>query len=258
MAINPATLIPAVIKAKNVATEDYVDTSTDGMLTDSNFNTNITTIDGGKITTNTLQADRLKAGTNATTVWTGGGLVSSNFDGNSYGNIGAPTRGFRLSSNADGTNDDPNMYGAHIKGGTLDGGIIKGATFIGALSKVVGFLNETAAAPGIATWVTVAFIASGVPDSAESFRLSVNVSVGMRGGNWLSAKCRVTIGTTVYPVVTLPGSLGGVSDITRFYVDATNRTTSAAIRVEVIQYNTGFSTAHTSTNVNILSTAVSI
>ena len=56
MAINPATLIPAVIKAKNVATEDYVDTSTDGMLTDSNFNTNITTIDGGKITTGTIDA----------------------------------------------------------------------------------------------------------------------------------------------------------------------------------------------------------
>ena len=248
MAINPATLIPAVIKAKNVATEDYVDTSTDGMLTDSNFNTNITTIDGGKITTNSVDANRIKVNT----IWTNGSVQSSDFT-----TVGGA--GFRLKANIETPSyTNPTIYGAYIRGGTLDGGIIKGATFIGALSKVVGFLNETAAAPGIATWVTVAFIASGVPDSAESFRLSVNVSVGMRGGNWLSAKCRVTIGTTVYPVVTLPGSLGGVSDITRFYVDATNRTTSAAIRVEVIQYNTGFSTAHTSTNVNILSTAVSI
>lgn len=63
MAINLATLTPASVKAKNVATEDYVDTSTDGMLTDSNFNTNITTIDGGKITTGSIGADQIAANT---------------------------------------------------------------------------------------------------------------------------------------------------------------------------------------------------
>ena len=89
-----------------------------------------TTINGGRITTgsitanqiqaNSISADRLIAGTNATTVWTGGGLVSVNFNGNPYGNIGAPTQGFRLSANAAGTSTDPNIYGAYIQGSTID------------------------------------------------------------------------------------------------------------------------------------------
>lgn len=94
-------------------------------------NAGTTTINGGKITTgsitaaqiksNSVSADRLLAGTNSTTVWTGGGLVSSNFNGNPYGNIGSPTQGFRLSSGAAGTSSDPNIYGAYIKGATLEG-----------------------------------------------------------------------------------------------------------------------------------------
>lgn len=87
----------------------------DGLGIDSNS----TTIDGGKITTNTLQADRLKAGVSGSTVWTGGGLISANFNGNAYGSIGTPTTGFRLSSNAAGTSADPSIYGAYIKGGTI-------------------------------------------------------------------------------------------------------------------------------------------
>lgn len=85
------------------------------------INTGTTEINGGKITTGSISADRLLAGTNATTVWTGGGLVSNNFNGNAYGNIGSPTNGFRLSSNAAGTSTDPNIYGAYIKGSTIEG-----------------------------------------------------------------------------------------------------------------------------------------
>ena len=92
---------------------------------------NVTTIDGGKISTNTLygnrligntvSADKLTSSTGASTTWTGGGLVSQNFNGNPVGNIGSPTQGFRLSSNATGTKTDPNIYGAYIKGGILEG-----------------------------------------------------------------------------------------------------------------------------------------
>lgn len=88
-------------------------------------NGNTTTINGGRITTGSItanqiqagsiSADRLMAGTSGSTVWTGGGLVSANFNGNSYGDIGSPTSGFRLSANAAGTSSDPNMYGAYIK-----------------------------------------------------------------------------------------------------------------------------------------------
>lgn len=90
-----------------------------------------TTIDGGKITTgsiaadkiaaNTITADRFTSTTGQSSVWTGGGLVSQNFNGNVVGSIGTPTQGFRLSSNAAGTSSDPNIYGAYIKGATLEG-----------------------------------------------------------------------------------------------------------------------------------------
>lgn len=106
-----------------------------------NGTTNTTTIDGGRITTgsitanqiaansitssqiaaNTITADRFTSTTGQSSVWTGGGLVSQNFNGNVVGSIGNPTQGFRLSSNAVGTSSDPNIYGAYIKGATLEG-----------------------------------------------------------------------------------------------------------------------------------------
>ena len=84
------------------------------------INNGTTTINGGKITTNTLAANRLQPSTNGTTVWSGGALVSQNFNGNVVGGIGSPTQGFRLSSDAAGTSADPNIYGAYIKGATLE------------------------------------------------------------------------------------------------------------------------------------------
>ena len=108
-----------------------------------------TTINGGRITTgsitanqiraNSISADRLIAGTNAATVWTGGGLVSSNFNGNPYGNIGTPTQGFRLSSNAAGTSSDPNIYGAYIKGAKLEGTAL---TVSDVKVNAVGYVNN--------------------------------------------------------------------------------------------------------------------
>ena len=85
------------------------------------INNGSTTINGGKITTGTVAANVLMPTTGGTTVWSGGGLVSQNFNGNAVGNIGSPTLGFRLSSNAGGSSADPNIYGAYIKGGTIDG-----------------------------------------------------------------------------------------------------------------------------------------
>ncbi len=95
-----------------------------------------TTINGGKITTGSvtasqiaagsISADRLSSTNGSSTVWSGGGLVSSNFNGNVVGSIGTPTKGFRLSSNAAGTSADPSIYGAYIKGGVLDGATLTG------------------------------------------------------------------------------------------------------------------------------------
>lgn len=104
-------------------------------------NNNVTTINGSKITTgsitaaqiqaNSISADRLTSTNGRSTVWTGGGLVSTNFNGNAHGTIGTPTRGFRLSSNAAGTEADPNVYGAYIRGGTVEGAVIKGGLLTG-------------------------------------------------------------------------------------------------------------------------------
>lgn len=140
MALNIATITPAVLKAKEVATEDYVDTAVSNMtISDATWqakvqeavNNDMTTINGSHIITgtiganqiaaNSISADRLSSTSGGSTVWNGGGLVSSNFNGNVVGNIGTPTQGFRLSSNAAGTSSDPNIYGAYIKGATLEG-----------------------------------------------------------------------------------------------------------------------------------------
>lgn len=94
------------------------------------INTNTTTISGSKITTgsitaaqirvDSISADRLSSSNGSSTTWTGGGLVSQNFNGNVSGDIGSPTSGFRLSSNAAGTSADPNIYGAYIQGSSVE------------------------------------------------------------------------------------------------------------------------------------------
>lgn len=93
-------------------------------------NAQTTTINGPRITTgsitaaqiqvDSISADRLSSSNGSSTTWTGGGLVSQNFNGNVSGNIGSPTSGFRLSSDAAGTSTDPNIYGAYIQGSSVE------------------------------------------------------------------------------------------------------------------------------------------
>lgn len=89
------------------------------------------TITANQIATNSVTADVLQAGVSGSTVWKGGGLVSNNFNGVPYGNIGWPSQGFRLSSDAAGSYNDPNIYGAYIRGGTVEGAVIKGGLLTG-------------------------------------------------------------------------------------------------------------------------------
>lgn len=162
MALNINTIKQASPKANNVATEQYVDRSIANIDVSGDINANNNAlaiaqgfgsysdmaskysalgksiINGGyinaglvsanSIAVNSISADRLMAGTNSSTVWSGGGLVSQNFNGNPYGNIGSPTQGFRLSSGAAGTETDPNIYGAYIKGAIIDGSYMKYST----------------------------------------------------------------------------------------------------------------------------------
>lgn len=110
-----------------------------------------TVIDGGyiksslltadNIVTGQLNANRLAPASGTSTVWSGGGLVSSNFNGNSTGSIGTPTQGFRLSSNAVGSSVDPNIYGGYIKGGTIDG-VTMNAADIQVFSSYAGYTGN--------------------------------------------------------------------------------------------------------------------
>jgi len=75
MAIDITTLSPAVLKAKEVATESYTDNVVK-VVTDNIYAPNTTTIDGGKITTNTLIGDRIKAGTSINAPVVNGGEIN--------------------------------------------------------------------------------------------------------------------------------------------------------------------------------------
>jgi len=72
------------------------------------INANTTTINGGKITTGSITTGQLAVGI---------GIVNGYVQSSDFVLGGA---GFRLKSNAAGTYADPTIYGAYIRGGTLD------------------------------------------------------------------------------------------------------------------------------------------
>ena len=94
-------------------------------LTDE-IDRNVTTINGGKITTGYIDAKYL----GVDTVWTRGMIVSSDYNGSSTGYIGAwnPT-GFMLNATAGaGSYNEPNIYGSYIRGGSIYGTHIMAVT----------------------------------------------------------------------------------------------------------------------------------
>lgn len=178
------------------------------IVTGGYINTGLVKADS--ILANSISADRLMAGTNSSTVWTGGGLVSQNFNGNPYGNIGSPTQGFRLSSGAVGTETDPNIYGAYIKGGTIDGltvlstffnaddikiKSISDATKSGRISYTVtsgSFVGSNYSTGYLANRVcsTTSYIVihakSSVNSGSQSPALSASLQYSVSGGAWVT------------------------------------------------------------------------
>lgn len=133
-----------IVQFSNIANADYANA----------INNGTTTINGGKLTTNTVEANVLKPSTGGTTVWSGGALVSQNFNGSPVGNIGTPTTGFRLSSNATGTFDDPNIFGAYIRGSIVDVSTMysRAPNHPSNLGKVIRFqTNGSVIMPGVGT-----------------------------------------------------------------------------------------------------------
>lgn len=232
MALDINNIKQASPKANQVATEQYVDTSiaTIDVTQDISANNDIfaqsqgfanyndmvakytalkkTIISSGYINTglvradsivvNSLSADRLVAGTNSSTVWTGGGLVSQNFNGNVHGAIGSPTQGFRLSSNAAGTSADPNIYGAYIKGATIEGLSLD----VGDIKvKADGFPSNTGDI--FSSFSGVSAIMGGYGNGHSKYRIcsksgsivsvkgSVKYSLALRGGRGQSVSSNI-------------------------------------------------------------------
>jgi hypothetical protein len=74
-----------------------------------------TVIDGGRITTGYINANRI----DATTISASNMLVNQTVRSSDFTTVGGA--GFRLKSNAAGTYDDPTIYGAYIRGAKLSG-----------------------------------------------------------------------------------------------------------------------------------------
>lgn len=277
MALDINTIKQASPKANQVATEQYVDTSIASIDVSSDINANNdafalsqgfssysdmatkysvlgkSIINGGyinaglvsasSIVAHSLSADRLSAGIDSTTVWTGGGLVSENFNGNVAGNIGSPTSGFRLSSNAAGTSADPNIYGAYIKGATLDGSAL---TVSDVKVKAVGYTNNfgplslsskyISSSSNVTTYATSdifygrdyssGYLSTRMCPSTLIFTLTVTGSTWMNtsgdmGPNYAYIQVSVNGGawTTIYTSPGLRMQLGGQYDYTANTLD---------------------------------------
>lgn len=82
----------------------------DGVVDFTNTNSfGTTTLNGGKITTNTLRAVDINTNT---------AMINATLQSSDFTDIGGA--GFRLKSNAAGTSADPTIYGAYIRGATID------------------------------------------------------------------------------------------------------------------------------------------
>lgn len=162
---------------------------------------NVSTIDGGKIVTNTLSADKLTSSTGASTTWTGGGLVSQNFNGNVSGNIGNPSQGFRLSSNAAGTVADPNIYGAFIRASYL----MKGSYIVDPYTGAYGYALCS---------VTVGTLnGSGVNPSGYSSQFAYQGNIVDLSSVIISNNCKISITGSI------TGYGSGGSTVVSLYLD---------------------------------------
>jgi hypothetical protein len=120
MSLNLSTLLPAKINTSEIATKYDVSSSISAYNPTNYINTNTTTIDGGKITATSLLINNINAlgGIIASYLQAGIASIGNTISSNDFLAIGGS--GFRLKSNAAGTSSDPTIYGAYIKGGTIE------------------------------------------------------------------------------------------------------------------------------------------
>ena len=227
------------------------------------INTNTTTINGGKITTgsitaaqiqaNSISADRLTSTNGLSTVWSGGGLISTNFNGNVSGNIGNPSTGFRLSSNAAGTSTDPNIYGAYIKGG-----VISGSTFVGSLTETSVYNDFNAAAPGHSSWKSIATFTAYAPNSGEAFKLTACLTFGATGGNWPDIRFKVFFNNVEVLGPVQIGSAFSGADMTVFIKSDTKYTNNVFVEIQALQNANGFAYPQKSSRISCMTLGTAV
>ena len=194
MALDTALLKPAQIGTSEIATKNDISTSLGAYNPATVINTNTTTINGGKITTGSITAGQIAANSLTTAqLSTNIALINGSVYSSGFlyptGTITGTPSGFRLSATAAGTGNDPTIYGAYIKGGTLDGGIIN--------VKNLQTIND-------AGFYTRALFSSGQNSSGQTsiYAYNSNDNVNTKLGSYTNT---IIVTGTIYTYLTTSG-----------------------------------------------------
>ena len=179
-----------------------------------------TEIDGGLLTTNTINADRFIGDT----VWVNGSLQDTAF--NTLPNY---TTGFQLTANAAGTFADPNIYGAYMRGGDIYGVNIESATLVSStisardLVIVTDYGKNTSSVinPVVTgsngTYTGIQTVSLYSPNSTLTPRIASSDSsilnyIGIASANgWIEVGVRTIDTQTANQTMTMTISVGGVT-----------------------------------------------
>lgn len=208
-------------------------------------NGNTTTINGGRITTGSITANQIAANSISTNqIAVGTGIVNGYVQSSDFTSVGGP--GFRLKSNAAGTSADPSIYGAYIKGATVEG-----AKFLGALSQTCSFNGDVNGLSQSTTLTHIKTITMDAPRNGDH-KLLVVANLAPIGGNWpiVVYDVRVNGVSIIGPQRTLGGGLGSGGLYNRTIVAGPY---SSAINIDIYGYqqSAGAAYPHSGTNVNI-------
>lgn len=194
-----------------------VSISSGDVVTDINAG-NTTTINGGKITTGSIAANKFAPATGSSSTWTGGGLVSDNFNGNPVGSIGNPTQGFRLSSNAAGSAADPNIYGAVIRASYL----VKGSYII---DPNTGAYGHSLCSVSVGT-------TNGAGDNPSGYsdQFAFQGNIADLSSVIISNNCRISVAGTI------TGYGTGINTVVTLYLDVVDAASNVYAR-HLVQSN---------------------
>lgn len=187
---------------------------------------NVTTIDAGKITTNTI--------------WVGGVIQDDLFKANpNY------TTGFQIKANASGTTSDPNIYGAYIKGGTLEGSTIMGQVFDVGTDLVVkagNFVTRAIWSGNVYTGVGI-----GWPGTAGNFLNAFAFDVRSRDAASVPSEAMRLYDNSTSSVIYIKNDLSTPNFLFERYVSGfSNKSISVRIRAYLLNNPTideGFSSS---------------